>query len=101
MRIPCPFCGEREITEFTYLGDANCPRPEPQGPDAAGRFFDAVYLRNNPRGPHEELWYHGMGCRSWLRVTRNTLTHEIAGAKFERQDWASANQGPQQEKTGQ
>ncbi|RWF78749.1 MAG: sarcosine oxidase subunit delta, partial [Mesorhizobium sp.] len=22
MRIVCPFCGERELGEFTYLGDA-------------------------------------------------------------------------------
>ena len=25
----------------------------------------------------EELWYHGGGCRAWLKVERNTLTHEI------------------------
>ncbi len=24
-----------------------------------------------------ELWYHAFGCRSWLRVTRDTRTHEI------------------------
>ena len=24
-----------------------------------------------------ELWYHGGGCRSWLRVVRDTRTHEI------------------------
>ena len=25
----------------------------------------------------DELWYHGGGCRAWLKVSRNTLTHEI------------------------
>ena len=25
----------------------------------------------------EELWYHGGGCRAWLKVRRNTVTHEI------------------------
>ena len=24
-----------------------------------------------------DLWYHDMGCSSWLLVTRNTVTHEI------------------------
>ena len=24
-----------------------------------------------------EYWYHGGGCRAWLKVGRNTLTHEI------------------------
>ena len=34
MRIPCPFCGERDVHEFTYLGDATLERPDPAEPDA-------------------------------------------------------------------
>ncbi|PZO80035.1 MAG: sarcosine oxidase subunit delta [Mesorhizobium amorphae] len=83
MRIPCPFCGERESSEFTYLGDASPRRPTyaaesaelPAGTEAA--FFDYVYLRDNVAGPMHELWYHGGGCRSWLVAHRNTVTHEI------------------------
>lgn len=77
MRIQCPFCGERDLSEFAYLGDANARRPEPDAPDAAERFLEAVYLRDNPAGPHAELWYHGSGCCSWLKVSRDTRTHEI------------------------
>lgn len=40
-----------------------------------------VYLRDNPMGPHEELWYHGFGCGAWLVVTRNTKTHEVLSVK--------------------
>ncbi len=80
MRIQCPFCGERDVSEFSYLGDAAFRRP---GADASqAEFYEAVYLRDNPAGPHEELWYHTSGCRSWLRVTRNTRTHEILGVAF-------------------
>ena len=82
MRIRCPFCGERDASEFTYLGDANFRRPDPGAPDAQAQFFEAVYLRDNPAGRHEELWYHGSGCRSWLRVTRDTRTHEIVAADY-------------------
>jgi heterotetrameric sarcosine oxidase delta subunit len=82
MRIRCPFCHERDLGEFTYLGDANARRPDPDAPDADSRFFDAVYLRDNPAGPHEELWYHGHGCRSWLVVKRDTRTHEILSVEF-------------------
>ncbi|HTZ77621.1 MAG TPA: sarcosine oxidase subunit delta [Stellaceae bacterium] len=82
MRIPCPFCGARDLSEFTYLGDADVVRPDPTAPEAEARFFEAVYLRDNPAGPHDELWYHASGCRSWLRVTRNTVTHEILGASL-------------------
>ena len=84
MRIPCPFCGERDLSEFAYLGDANAVRPDPAGPEAQAEFFDAVYLRDNRAGPHDELWYHASGCRSWLHVTRNTRTHEILGAAYAR-----------------
>ena len=80
MRIRCPFCGERDASEFSYLGDANFRRPDALAADAATHFFEAVYLRDNPAGRHDELWYHGSGCRSWLRVTRDTRTHEIFAA---------------------
>ncbi|RWM09492.1 MAG: sarcosine oxidase subunit delta [Mesorhizobium sp.] len=76
MRITCPFCGERELGEFTYLGDAKPQRPAADaGEDAV---YDYVYLRDNIAGVMSEHWYHGGGCRAWLKVTRNTLTHEIS-----------------------
>jgi heterotetrameric sarcosine oxidase delta subunit len=90
MRIQCPFCGERDLSEFVYHGDANAHRPDPDAADAAERFFDAVYLRDNPAGPHLELWYHGSGCRSWLRVQRNTLTHEILDVALAKTGTAAA-----------
>jgi sarcosine oxidase subunit delta len=91
MRIPCPFCGARDLTEFTYLGDASlAQRPDPASPDAAERFHEYVHLRDNPAGLHDELWYHGGGCRSWLIVTRNTRTHVIERARFARASDAQA-----------
>jgi sarcosine oxidase subunit delta len=86
MRIRCPFCGERESAEFAYLGDARVARPDARGPDAGAEFFAAVYLRDNPAGLHEELWYHAFGCRGWLRVTRDTRTHEITAVELAKKD---------------
>ena len=77
MRIACPHCGERDVREFVYLGDANVQRPDPQSADALARFAEYVYLRDNPAGPHRELWYHGAGCQAWLVVARDTRTHVI------------------------
>jgi methylglutamate dehydrogenase subunit B len=82
MLIQCPFCGERDLSEFAYLGAAGCRRPDPRASDAEARFVEAVYLRDNPAGPHDELWYHASGCRSWLCVTRDTRTHEILAVHF-------------------
>ena len=76
MRIRCPHCGERDNGEFSYLGDATVIRPD--GMDASPQaMHDYVYLRDNPAGPHRELWYHAAGCRSWLVVTRDTRSHAI------------------------
>ena len=74
MRITCTYCGSRDVSEFNYLGDATLTRPA--GGEGSG-MHDYVYLRDNPAGPHEELWYHAQGCRSWLRVRRDTVSHEI------------------------
>ncbi len=80
MRIACPYCGERGSEEFTYLGDASPVRPAPGGVNATEAFADYVYLRDNPRGVSDELWQHTAGCRLWLEVRRDTLTHEVLAA---------------------
>ncbi len=82
MRIHCPFCGERDSGEFTYLGAASDRNTAYDAPDAGVKLFEAIYLRVNPAGPNDELWYHAFGCRSWLRVTRDTRTHEVFSVKF-------------------
>lgn len=79
MRIPCPFCGPRGSEEFSYHGDAAPTRPRNEAP--AGAWADYVYLRDNPAGPIEDLWWHGSGCRAWLVASRDTRTHEITEVK--------------------
>ena len=85
MRIPCPYCGERDAHEFAYLGDATLTRPDPAAEDAEARFHTYVYLRDNPAGAHKEWWYHANGCRQWLKVERDTRTHAIADARAARE----------------
>lgn len=85
MLIPHPLLGLRDAQEFTYLGDASLlNRPDGMAEGAAEAFNAYVYLRDNPAGVHRELWFHEQGDRSWLIVTRNTLTHEILGAELAR-----------------
>lgn len=85
MIINHPLLGPRDAAEFTYLGDASLiDRPDPGGPDAAAAFVEYGYLRDNPAGWHRELWFHEAGDRSWLVVTRNTLTHEISSVELAR-----------------
>ena len=75
MLIPCPHCGPRAQSEFTYGGDATVKQPAPDAP--MEEWFAYVYLRDNPKGPHDELWLHSAGCRTWFKVRRDTRTHDI------------------------
>ncbi|WP_146586593.1 sarcosine oxidase subunit delta [Puniceibacterium confluentis] len=85
MIIHHPLLGPRDAQEFTYLGDASLiDRPDWQAEHAVDRFHDYLYLRDNPAGEHRELWFHEVGDRSWLVVTRNTLTHEITSVELAR-----------------
>jgi heterotetrameric sarcosine oxidase delta subunit len=84
MLIPCPYCGSRDVSEFTYQGDGNRSRPDPDSSDqAAWNIY--VYDRLNPAGEHHEVWQHSGGCRTHLVVTRNTLTHKISSVGFARE----------------
>ncbi len=82
MIIPHPLLGPRDAAEFTCLGDASL-LDRPDGGDLAA-FHDYLHLRDNPAGTHRELWYHEYGDRSWLVVTRDTLTHDVLGAELAR-----------------
>ena len=78
MIIEHPLLGPRDSQEFVYLGDASLlDRPDWQAGNAEDVFFDYQYIRDNPAGTHRELWYHEMGDRSWLIVTRDTVSHDI------------------------
>ncbi len=77
IEIKCPWCGPRSYTEFTYMGDATLQRPV-DGHDASDQdWYEFVYIRQNPKGLHDELWQHTNGCRAIIKVTRNVVTHEV------------------------
>jgi heterotetrameric sarcosine oxidase delta subunit len=72
LEIPCPHCGPRPHTEFTFGGEE---RPiEAADPEAD---FARVYLAENVAGRRPERWFHALGCRSWFTVTRDTTTNGI------------------------
>ena len=84
MIINHPILGPRDSQEFVYLGDASL-MARPDGMTAGiEEFHDWLYMRDNPAGLHRELWYHEQGDRSWLVVTRNTVTHEITQVEMAR-----------------
>jgi heterotetrameric sarcosine oxidase delta subunit len=72
LRIPCPSCGPRPYTEFSFGGELRADDAADVEAD-----FVRVYLAENPAGPQQERWYHALGCRTWFTITRDTTTNGI------------------------
>jgi methylglutamate dehydrogenase subunit B len=83
MIIKCPYCGPRDVIEFTYQGDATRKRPDPASIDQEA-WNSYVFDRTNPSGPHREFWLHTGGCRQHILVTRDMATHTISSVIFAR-----------------
>ncbi len=75
--IPCPWCGARDETEFSYGGEAHIVRPVKPAAMSDDQWADYLFLRTNPKGRHLERWVHSQGCRRWFNVERHTVSHEI------------------------
>ena len=93
MLITCPYCGPRDVVEFSCQGDANRTRPDPMSNDPEA-WTDYLFQRVNVAGPHREYWQHAGGCRAHLVVVRDTTTHEIKSVEFAR-NAAAASPAPE------
>lgn len=78
--VTCPWCGEREVSEFSYGGEAHITRPENPDQLSDEQWGDYVFFRKNPRGVHYERWVHTHGCRRWFNAVRDTVTDEFFGS---------------------
>jgi sarcosine oxidase subunit delta len=81
MHIPCPLCGDRDLREFTIRGHA-LALDRPEGETWSPDWHAYIHTRENPAGRTRELWYHGGGCGAWLVVERDTVSHEVFGARL-------------------
>jgi heterotetrameric sarcosine oxidase delta subunit len=76
--IHCPHCGPRAQSEFTF----DRPVEAIVQPDAdAATALHALYTRTNPMGVDDEVWRHTYGCRSWLALTRDRVSHAILAVR--------------------
>ena len=72
--IACPHCGPRAQTEFAYARTLDAV-VDPTAP--ADEQMTALFARANPIGVDEEIWRHTFGCRAWVVLTRDRVTHAI------------------------
>ena len=75
--IPCPYCGEREESEFHQGGEAHIKRPADTDKLTDDEWADYLFLRDNKKGIYLERWVHRHGCRRWFNMACNTMTNEI------------------------
>ena len=75
--INCPYCGERDQTEFTCHGEAHIARPDNPSEISDEEWGRYLFFRENPKGTHFERWTHDHGCRRWFNVMRDTVTDQI------------------------
>lgn len=75
--INCPWCGERDQTEFTAHGEAHIARPLDTENLTDEEWGDYVFFRKNVKGLHYERWVHAFGCRRWFNAARDTVSDRI------------------------
>ena len=77
LTIPCPYCGPREETEFTYGAPSHVQRPPFEASD--GEWTKYLYHRDNLKGPYRERWLHSYGCARWFNILRDTTVPDDIG----------------------
>lgn len=75
--IQCPWCGERDMSEFSCGGEAHIERPDGSVELTDEEWAQFVFMRQNSKGRYAERWNHSAGCRQWFNVLRNTATDEL------------------------
>ena len=75
MLIPCPWCGNRDESEFSYGGEAHLERPKDSCSDK--EWNEYIFMRKNIKGLQYERWNHAHGCRQWFNVARDTSNDKI------------------------
>jgi sarcosine oxidase, subunit delta len=75
--ILCPWCGEREETEFRCGGEAHIARPAQPSTLSDDAWADYLFMRSNPKGVHVERWRHVHGCGRWFNLVRDTVSDRI------------------------
>jgi len=73
MLVPCPWCGERDESEFSFGGEAHLERPNESCSDK--NWTEYIFMRKNIKGEAKERWNHSSGCRQWFNAIRDTTTN--------------------------
>jgi len=77
LRLDCPWCGPRDVGEFSYGSEAHIARPVNPAEVSDAAWADYLFMKTNPKGLMRERWVHAHGCRRWFNVVRHTVTDQV------------------------
>ena len=83
LKIPCPFCGPRNETEFAHGGPLKARRPADASEVDDGAWVEYLTVPSNPLGPVRERWWHVRGCGLWFTLARDTRSHDLVDGEPE------------------
>ena len=75
--IKCPYCGDRDHSEFSYGGEAHIIRPKQPTELSDNQWAEYLFMRKNTKGLQYERWNHAHGCRRWFNMARDTSNDKI------------------------
>jgi heterotetrameric sarcosine oxidase delta subunit len=73
--INCPYCGERDESEFRY-GGRRVIYPPLDSSAGIEKWHRAIHLHDNSQEPIREFWYHESACELWIEINRDIDSHE-------------------------
>ena len=71
-QVRCPWCGDRDVNEFSYGGQAEVRYPADPAATSDEDWAQFLFFRDNPKGLFRERWVHIHGCRRWFDLERDT-----------------------------
>jgi len=72
--LTCPYCGDREVTDFAFGGELSA---RPTEAPTLRELSAYNYFRRNVAGLEREWWYHRSGCRTWFHADRDTQSNRV------------------------
>ncbi len=69
--INCPYCGERDQSEFSAGGEAHIIRPKQPTELNDDQWAEFLFMRKNIKGIQLERWNHAHGVENgstWLEI---------------------------------
>lgn len=76
----CPFCGERNETEFHFVGEAGKVRPATSGEISESEWARYLYAQRNDLGSTREIWIH-LPCQELFLMERDSMTMGVRGTR--------------------